>query len=373
MFSSYPRRRALRDRSNTVPSKQNGKRKRQPASPVVVKPTQKKSENSYNFSEFDDYSLCISGSPPKDANNDKSASVVLTKNVSQKPNVIETSTPLAKRTRSYVSFSKDDTGQCADISLIDSGPNSPSVASEADLGLSTMSSIVESPMVIQSGKNCNSEKLRKNGNLNLDNSEIQLQKLRNSLLMMHISGRRDKKISISSHFDQSASLFSNVSESRVDADEATDESDDEAEEESTEEQSDEEEECSDVNSSLSDIDEDEEAEPEEDNRESDSESSVKSSSQNSTRYMLNEDNSEYDTAESSTTDKSYHTAEERSRHLMDVNSPCVFSPRVTRGRLKSPLPTPNLENRSVGNLKSLNSSLIVSIAGFGLPLKKMHN
>jgi hypothetical protein len=88
--------------------------------------TVNKTDNSYNFSEFDDYSLCISGSPPK-GDNPKTSSVD-----NRKSNIIETSTPLAKRTRSYVpvSFSRDNTGSCADISYIDSVDDTPSPGSQ---------------------------------------------------------------------------------------------------------------------------------------------------------------------------------------------------------------------------------------------------
>ncbi|XP_076104663.1 uncharacterized protein LOC143073192 [Mytilus galloprovincialis] len=394
LFKTHRPKRALRDRSNlnyNDNQKSNavtGKRKRQPKSPAVTKTVVQKPDFSCNFSEFDDYSLCISGSPPRGTNKDKSVpnhSSINQTNV-KSSNIIETSTPLAKRTRSYVSFSKEDTGSCTDISYIDAIEDSPSSCSELDI-----SSMIDSPVLVQSAKNSKSEKLKSDRDDKISpvvDCQIQLKKLRTSLLLMHISGRRGRKsISISNNFDHSASLFSDISDIKQDKSvkDDIDSIDEEASEYLPEEEDEDESDSSNEESeNLSDIDEDEEdddddEEEEEDDGKEESSSSdntrenkenesndntnESSKSRNSTRYMLNEDCclSEYDTAHSTASDHSYHTAQDTSgRQSLDGVSSLSYQ------KLKTPTATPVLQNKSIGNLKSLNESLIVMLT----PVKK---
>ncbi|XP_052101865.1 serine/threonine-protein kinase haspin-like [Mytilus californianus] len=377
LFKTHRPKRALRDRSNLSNQKSNavtGKRKRQPKSPAVTKTVVQKSNFSCNFSEFDDYSLCISGSPPKGTNKDKPEPNHSSSNQTnvKSSNIIETSTPLAKRTRSYVSFSKDDTDSCTDISYIDAIEDSPSTCSE--LGISSM---IDSPVLVHSARNSKSEKVTSEKDDKISpvvDCQIQLKKLRTSLLLMHISGRRGRKYSISSNFDQSASLFSNISDIEQDKNEK-DESINEEVSEYFPEEEEESEESNEENENLSDIDEDEEDDDDEEEssstdntRENDENGSTdntneNSKSRNSTRYMLNDDCclSEYDTAHSTASDHSYHTAQDTSgRQSLDGVSSSSYK------MLKTPNATPVLQNKSIGNLKSLNESLIVMLT----PVKK---
>lgn len=356
LFQTSRRKRVLRNRSNNCNNIiKVGKRKRNPIVPINTNLTENKTDNSYNFSEFDDYSLCISGSPPKGVN-PKTSSVD-----SRKSNIIETSTPLAKRTRSYVLFSRDDTGSCADMSYIDSVDDTPSPGSptsELEIDRLGISNIVDSPVIVQSSINSNSNSKKSDqSELNTESPvtdcHVQLQKLRNSFLRMHILDQRNKDLSVSSNINQSASLFSNMTDSRQSESES-DESDQEgvSEDETVDESDD------NINN-LSDIDENEE-EKELEQEESCSSTDIISKESDkrgdSTRYMLNEDLSEYDTAEST---GSYYTAQNESQQL-DLSLPNNHCP------MKSPYLTPIRLNKSQGNLKSLNESLIVMLT----PMKK---
>ena len=205
---------------------------------------------------------------------------------------------------------------------------------------------------MQSSRNSNSN-CKKSEKSELDTESlvtdcrVQLLKLRNSFLRMNISDDRNKKLSVSSNINQSASLFSNITDSRQPQSES-DESDQEgvSEDETVDESDD------NIND-LSDIDEnEEEKELEQEESCSSTDKSMASDKRgDSTRYMLNEDLSEYGTAEST---GSYHTAQNESQQL-------DFSLPKNDYRMKSPYLTPILHNKSQGNLKSLNESLIVSL------------
>ena len=199
-----------------------------------------------------------------------------------------------------------------------------------------------------SNSNCKkSEKSELDTESPVTDCRVQLLKLRNSFLRMNISDDRNKKLSVSSNINQSASLFSNITDSRQPESES-DESDQEgvSEDETVDESDD------NIND-LSDIDENEEEKEleQEESCSSTDKSRASDKRGDSTRYMLNEDLSEYSTAEST---GSYHTAQNESQQL-------DFSLPKNDYRMKSPYLTPILHHKSQGNLKSLNESLIVSL------------
>lgn len=176
---------------------------------------------------------------------------------------------------------------------------------------------------------------------------VQLQKLQNSFLRMHILDHKNKTLSVSSNINQSASLFSNLTDSRQSESESDESDEEDVSEDETVDESD------DNINNLSDIDENEEGK-ELEQEESCSSTDISRESDkrgDSTRYMLNEDLSEYGTAESS---GSYHSAQNESQQL-------DLSPPKNHYQMKSLYLTPILHNKSQGNLKSLNESLIVSL------------
>ncbi|KAK3590073.1 hypothetical protein CHS0354_041116 [Potamilus streckersoni] len=230
-----PPRRVLRERNKNVQynnsdssgkETQDKKRKRQPKGVKSSCTEPIKKYNSYNFSDFEEYSLVISNSPSKCVMDDlKKVNGV---------SCIETSTPLAKRTRckapieakikesdisqiECIESPTSDAGSCH----IDSSLGSASSSSKTGVEKCNLSSIHFSPSII----NSENEKSNSLNKASITKSPVilspslpivQLEKLRDSFISLHISGRRRKQMTNrhNDFFDQSASLFSGPSQSR---------------------------------------------------------------------------------------------------------------------------------------------------------------
>lgn len=345
--NSRPRR-ALRDRSNLKDERQvksYGKRKRvQNISSLhhysLCKNATSASSGSslYNFSEFDDYSLVISGTPgqinDKNVSQDNAAFCSPCALRSGKKLQIETSTPFAKRFQPGTPLSEKikDT-DLSDIAIVDS-PILPKdddcrenlEESCTDLDRLGISSIVEqsreqvTPLSGQSSLNTRpTSGDSRSKNSPADMCLVQLERLRESFLSLHVSTRTRSKEPVDV-VDNSKSLFSDISLVSLHTDESTSGEDSHEDKNSSEDNS------SEDNSSaeLSDINENEEEE-EENSSESSNENSKESTNcphNNSTHYMLTDGSylqepeveslhSSYQTAGSGedSTGQSYHTAD----------------------------------------------------------------
>ncbi|XP_033756912.1 uncharacterized protein LOC117339441 [Pecten maximus] len=362
--SSRPRR-ALRDRSNVKGNevKANGKRKRGQISALHHYSLSKNASASssvpslYNFSDFDDYSLVISGTPGqvngKNSFENSPAFCSPCHLRSGKKLQIETSTPFAKRFNPGSPIvEKMEDKDLSHIDIFDSpivnliGDNSleSKERSGTDLDKLGISSIVEGSQILSSSsihQVSNLESLTKScdssaGKSPIDNCVVELVRLRESFMSMHVSTRSSTRgKSLDQVVNNSQSLFSDISLH-------TDES---STDDNNNENSDEHETSEDDEIVLSDIEENEESEEESeeiDDDEDDEDSSIspKSSHDNSTHYMLAEDveeseenvlddieeegddeeedseeeenessNSSYNTADSESEDPSYHTAD----------------------------------------------------------------
>lgn len=299
MFQTSRPRRALRDRNYAEQEevdkpKYGGKRKRIPNLSIQL-PSQKSDSLSSitNFSEFDDYSLVISGSPAQIKND----SVYSPRNL-RSQNKIETSTPCAKRT-----CSANDINNLSVIDHVDDDVlPSPSVhleqSSYANECLSRVSASNASDV---NNKSKSVFKTPKDESLSspVIPCIVQLEKLRDSFLSMHVS-RRPSKLS---SMDHSESLFSTFDENGSSINCVTAESKlevlDSEEEEDEDESDTEEDEESEVrgDDDLSKIFEEEENEDEEENEGGESERSM-------TKYMLaSPENDNFYSAHSSLTMK----------------------------------------------------------------------
>lgn len=284
MFRTSRPRRALRDRNYAEQEevgkpKYGGKRKRIPNSSIHLPSKKSDSLSSItNFSEFDDYSLVISGSPAQIKND----SVYSPRNL-RSQNKIETSTPCAKRT-----CSANDINNLSVIDHVeDDVPPSPSVhleqSSYANECLSRVSASNASDV---NNKSKSVFKTPKDESLSspVIPCIVQLEKLRQSFLSMHVSRRSSKP----SNMDHSESLFSTFDENGSSINCVTAESklevlDSEEEEEEEDESDTEEDEESEVrgDDDLSEIfeEDEEENENEEENEGGEGERSM-------TKYML---------------------------------------------------------------------------------------
>lgn len=283
MFRTSRPRRALRDRNYAEQEevdkpKYGGKRKRIPNSSIHL-PSQKSDSLSSitNFSEFDDYSLVISGSPAQIKND----GVYSPRNL-RSQNKIETSTPCAKRT-----CSANDINNLSVIDHIDDDvPPSPSVrleqSSYANECLSRVSAANDSDV---NNKSKSVFKTPKDESLSspVIPCIVQLEKLRQSFLSMHVSQRSSKLSSL----DHSESLFSTFDENGssincVTAEsklEVLDSEEDEEDETDTEEDEESEVRGDDDLSKIFEEEEEEENEDEEENEGGEIERSM-------TKYML---------------------------------------------------------------------------------------
>ncbi|XP_060079235.1 uncharacterized protein LOC132558655 [Ylistrum balloti] len=358
LFSSNTRpRRALRDRSNVKETelKTYGKRKRGQISALHRYSLSKNASASssapslYNFSDFDDYSLVISGTPGQvNGKNSFQNSPTFCSPChlrSGKKLQIETSTPFAKRFQPGTPLRKEN-GDLSHIDIIDSPIakliEDKDISQESEegscpelhkLGISSIvegSQILSTPSVHQvsnsSTKSCGSSSAKSP----FDDCMVELVRLRESFLSMHVSKNSNKVL------DNSRSLFSDISLH-------TDES---STDDNTTENSEENESSSDDEIVLSDIAENEELDEESDEIDDDEISSIpsKGSPNNSTHYMLVGDveeevlddtekeeiqelesaddeeeevdeeddvssNSSYNTADSESEEPSYHTAD----------------------------------------------------------------
>ncbi|KAL3864421.1 hypothetical protein ACJMK2_006105 [Sinanodonta woodiana] len=229
-------RRVLRERNKNVQynnadscrkETQEKKRKRQPkvVSSSCTDPVKK--YNSYNFSDFEEYSLLISSSPSNSVKDDLKKDNGVS--------CIETSTPLAKRTRcktpieakikesdiSHIEYIESPTSN-ASSSHIDSFLGLASSSSKAGVDKCSLSSIGYSPSIVTSESE-KSSSLNKASNtkspvvLSPLLPVVQLEKLKDSFISLHISSRRRKQmLNRNNLFDQSDSLFSGPSQSRYD-------------------------------------------------------------------------------------------------------------------------------------------------------------
>ena len=286
LFRSSRPRRALRDRNYseqevTDKPKHGGKRKRVPNTSIHQTAQKSDSLSSItNFSEFDDYSLVISGSPVVQITKDS----VFSPHNLRSQNKIETSTPCAKRT-----CSANDINNLSVIDHVeDDVPPSPSsVQSEQSLSGSESVSRLSSSNV--SGVNNRSKSVFRTSKDESIASPVnpclvQLEKLRQSFLSMHVSRRNSKQSSMNlseslfSTFDSNGSSMNCVTaESKLEisnSGEDDNESDTEEDEEIVEN--------GDIDDDLSKISEEDDEENEEDSdeeKESDGERNV-------TRFML---------------------------------------------------------------------------------------
>ena len=150
---------------------------------------------SVNFSEFDEYSLVISDSP------------VIEYNKPSRKELIETSTPVAKRTRGKENtFDRIRNSDLSNIETIEASPapdSSYSVCTPASslpnsisISLSTPSILI-SPLALYDELSDSSSKNESRGTSNSspviqtpENAVVHLEKLRESFILKHVSGRR---------------------------------------------------------------------------------------------------------------------------------------------------------------------------------------
>ncbi|XP_060596119.1 uncharacterized protein LOC132750191 [Ruditapes philippinarum] len=171
-------------------------------------------EMSVNFSDFDNYSLVVSDSPPVDI-----------RNIDSNLLSVETSTPVAKRTRQK--DAADNNMQVTDIShieMVSSPENDASVSEVCSPESAHSHSLFNTPSVLSS--NC-SEELSNwskktgdsvNGALKLSCASVKLSKLRESFISKALSGGVKSNLDGShvhstkanSRFNNSESLFSPV-------------------------------------------------------------------------------------------------------------------------------------------------------------------
>lgn len=360
LFHSTSRpRRALRERGYNKDNevKTYGKRKRGQISALhhysMRKNTSASSSALYNFSDFDDYSLVISGTPGqvngKNVFENSPAFCSPCHLRSGKKLQIETSTPFAKRFHpgSPLSERMEDK-DLSHIEIIDSPivdySNDNSLETKersscTDLDKLGISSIVEGSQILstpparQVSTNLESSKKSCGSNVGkspVDECVVELERLRKSFLSMHVATRSSTQ-GKSMIVDNSKSLFSDH-EISMHTDESSTDHDD-----NDNDTSDENESSEDDDIALSDIEENEDEEGEDITNDEDDSNCV--SHNNSTRYMLaenlheSEDNvlnnieegdcsdeeeeesnerlscSSYNTADSESEDLSYHTAD----------------------------------------------------------------
>ncbi|XP_048747625.2 uncharacterized protein LOC125659874 isoform X3 [Ostrea edulis] len=207
LFRSSRPRRALKDRNyNEQVSEKcgyGGKRKRVPK---TVQTCQKSDSLSSvtNFSEFEDYSLVISGSPVQNSSPHTKGGIFSPHQL-RSQSKIETSTPCAKRTCSANDINN--------LSVIDHV--------EEDISLSATDNLEQSSCAGKSlPRVCNVSEVSTTNKSVFRNSEdashtspvntclVQMEKLRQSVLSMHVSHRNSKQ----SNADFSDSLFSSFDE-----------------------------------------------------------------------------------------------------------------------------------------------------------------
>lgn len=194
------RRRALRDRNNKIDYNDSANLKKQLRGTTAKRKRAVKVNNdkdaveSVNFSEFDEYSLVISDSPV--VKNDKSS----------RQEMIETSTPVAKRTRGQEStFDKIRNSDLSHIEVVTSPfpDGSYSVCTPASSLRNVLSvSSISTPSVISSllSSDQYSDNISTNDCRGIsksspeigtpENAVVHLEKLRESFILKHVSGRR---------------------------------------------------------------------------------------------------------------------------------------------------------------------------------------
>ena len=190
-------RRALRDRNKKVDYNDSANLKKQLKGTTAKRKRAVKTNNakiaseSVNFSEFDEYSLVISDSPV-DKNNKQT-----------RQDLIETSTPVAKRTRCKENtFDRIRNSDLSNIEAVSSPvPNiSYSVCTPASSlpgGLTCSASEISAPSII-SDHNSNSgsrNELESGSKSNHviktpENAVVQMERLRESFILKHVSERR---------------------------------------------------------------------------------------------------------------------------------------------------------------------------------------
>ncbi|XP_062575539.1 uncharacterized protein LOC134237467 [Saccostrea cucullata] len=248
LFQSRRPRRALKDRNYKEEPGENkpkyvGKRKRAPKTEELrTNPKSDSLSSVTNFSEFDDYSLVISGSPAQNNSQLKNGGI-FSPHFLRSKSKIETSTPCAKRT-----CSANDINNLSVIDHVDEDvPLSPSVHIDQSSYAQESVSKVPSCNNISDSSNVSKSLLKNSKNESPVNPcVVQLEKLRQSFLSMHVSHRTSKQSnfnhsdSLFSSFDEKNSLKCVTAESNLEGSdsEENDESDNDSEED-TEENSDE--------------------------------------------------------------------------------------------------------------------------------------
>ncbi|OWF42896.1 Serine/threonine-protein kinase haspin [Mizuhopecten yessoensis] len=314
IFNSNSRpRRALRDRSNMneKESKTYGKRKRGQITALhhysmCNNASASSGPSLYNFSDFDDYSLVISGTPGRVSGKESFQNSPPCHLRSGTKLQIETSTPFAKRFQPGTPLTEEM--KDSDLSHIDvvnspiSNQDEDNDSRESQEGSCTdldklgISSIVEGSRILTTppvGQRSNLESSVKScgsssGKSPVDDCMVQLVRLRESFLSLHVSTRSSTRGEKNSDIvvDNSKSLFSDIS-LHTDESSTDDNNEENSEESETSEGEDE--------IALSDIEEDAEVEEDSDDVDSDENSSIpsKSSHNDSTHYMLAEEVEEY--------------------------------------------------------------------------------
>ena len=166
-------------------------------------------ELSVNFSDFDNYSLVISDSPDCKG---------------QSRETMETSTPLAKRTRATKTLK---VGDLSHIDIVESPVSDTGYSSVQTPESGHSQSVFDTPSVVSSlASHMDSNRV---GQSSLDDGRIptvQLQKLSDSFISSAKTGSAKSNCAISrlnpaSHFDNSASLFSSPGDTRAKLSRAT--------------------------------------------------------------------------------------------------------------------------------------------------------
>ena len=197
------KRRPLRDRNKNIDYNDSANMKKQLRGTTAKRKRAVKTQNekptgdSVNFSEFDEYSLVISDSP------------VIDFKKPSRQELIETSTPVAKRTRGKEINSSDRITN-SDLSHIETVEASPvpdssyslyTPASSLPNGISMASlstpSIHISPVALYDQLSTSSYRTESQGTSissppiqSPENAVVQLEKLRNSFILKHVVGRR---------------------------------------------------------------------------------------------------------------------------------------------------------------------------------------
>ncbi|XP_061180046.1 uncharacterized protein LOC133188581 [Saccostrea echinata] len=288
LFQSRRPRRALKDRNYKEEPvedkpKYGGKRKRAPKTEELQTNQKSDSLSSVtNFSEFDDYSLVISGSPAQNNSQLKNGGIFSPRYLRSKSK-IETSTPCAKRT-----CSANDINNLSIIDHVDEDvPSSPSVHMEQSSYAHDRVSNVPSCNISDSSNTSKSALKNSKNESPVNPCIVQLEKLRQSFLSMHVSHRTSKQSnfnhsdSLFSSFDEKNSLKCVTAESKLEGSESLE--DDESDNDSEEEEEDTEENSDENLSKISEEDNDEEST---ENSEEEEQEDEGEDERNVTKFML---------------------------------------------------------------------------------------